>query len=369
MDNVKLPFKYTAEAMVHVFAETNIIFALDDLKKFDKNISCLNEFNIYAILSRPQYYFDNTSLRVTSRGIKFNIFDDNKNIVEKNVEYIFQIAFCEIELDDYVYKFAELSCEYPFNRVSITLEQCDDLVKYLSEKTKHLTTERESVIDAILGNKYLVDIEEVLLKVYEARGMEYWFEVLYVGQSQGKKVKSNAFERLQSPHEALQKILIDCHTTYKNRRIFIMAFNFVEKLMIVTGCVKSDKLTVTEEDDKEHTLKLIRDFSEAANDSTLDKKRQILNLTEAAMIHYFKPLYNTNYVNNFPSMKHGGYKHYYDLEYNTISISLGLMNSPPVALYTEENRATSKFDAIQYELFHNDRASFQDVFCHIAKRS
>ena len=37
------------------------------------------------------------------------------------------------------------------------------------------------------------------------------------------------------------------------------------------------------------------------------KYNQIINITEAAMINYFKPPYNINFIDNFPDKNHKGY--------------------------------------------------------------
>ena len=39
---------------------------------------------------------------------------------------------------------------------------------------------------------------------------------------------------------------------------------------------------------------------------------RIINITEAALINYFKPNYNEKFKNNFPNIEHLGYKYYYD---------------------------------------------------------
>ena len=40
--------------------------------------------------------------------------------------------------------------------------------------------------------------------------------------------------------------------------------------------------------------------------SNLPEEQQVINITEAALINYFKPIYNINFVENFPDVKHGG---------------------------------------------------------------
>lgn len=71
--------------------------------------------------------------------------------------------------------------------------------------------------------------------------------------------------------------------------------------------VKSDS------EDSEHIKNVI---------CNLPIENQVINIAEAAIINYFKPEYNKMYVENFPDVNHKGYKQYYDLDYNTLTVEI-----------------------------------------------
>ncbi len=99
--------------------------------------------------------------------------------------------------------------------------------------------------------------------------------------------------------------------------------------------------------------------------STLPKEKQVINIAEAAIINYFKPDYNTNFVDNFPSIKHKGYKQYYDLDYNCLDVELDMSfeGIPYLQLYTSTNRLDNPFHWIKYNLFNDpNRSNMTDIF-------
>ena len=99
--------------------------------------------------------------------------------------------------------------------------------------------------------------------------------------------------------------------------------------------------------------------------SNLPQLDQVINITEAALINYFKPEYNINFVENFPNENHKGYKQYFDLDYNALCVEIDLefdgLNW--VQLYSDTNKITTSFDFIQYQLYNdNNRLSMYDIF-------
>ncbi|HSH52245.1 MAG TPA: hypothetical protein VK982_11040 [Bacteroidales bacterium] len=99
--------------------------------------------------------------------------------------------------------------------------------------------------------------------------------------------------------------------------------------------------------------------------SNLPEEQQVINITEAALINYFKPIYNINFVENFPDVKHRGYKQYFDLDYNclVVEIDLEFDNSPVIQLYTQSNRINSMFDCVEYNLFNDpNRKNMYGIF-------
>lgn len=137
-------------------------------------------------------------------------------------------------------------------------------------------------------------------------------EVLYVGQSFGRKGERDALKRLKS-HETLQKILADTSYEDINYEIVITLWEFTPRLLSSMDGTKG--FQVSEQEDIQH-LKNVH----SAPPFFIDN--QIINITEGALINYFKPKYNKKLKNNFPYEGHKGYKFYYDYDYNTIVVEL-----------------------------------------------
>ncbi|CAM4489242.1 hypothetical protein PATY110618_21825 [Paenibacillus typhae] len=94
-------------------------------------------------------------------------------------------------------------------------------------------------------------------------------------------------------------------------------------------------------------------------------EEQVINITEAAIINYFKPYYNTNFIENFPSTEHTGYKQYYDLDYNCMSVELDLEfdSMPNIELHTDNNNIKNCWEFIQYNLSNDpNRRNMYEIF-------
>ena len=163
-------------------------------------------------------------------------------------------------------------------------------------------------------------------------------EVLYVGQSYGKKGDRDALIRLKS-HETLQKILIDILYEDINSELAITLWEFTPRL--ITSMDGRNDFLVTEKEDKQH-------FEKVLSAPPLIIDNQIINVTEAALINYFKPIYNVNFKNNFPDATHKGYTFYYNYDYNAITVELD-----PSCVNIEihsEHTGYSQFSPIKYLL-------------------
>ncbi|AIY72847.1 TPA: hypothetical protein ACLQU7_005697 [Bacillus tropicus] len=94
-----------------------------------------------------------------------------------------------------------------------------------------------------------------------------------------------------------------------NSEIAISLWEFTPRL--ITSIDGRNDFLVTDKEDKQHYNKVL-----SAPPLTIDK--QIINVTEAALIKYFKPKYNNKFKNNFPDIAHKGYRFYYNYDYNSI---------------------------------------------------
>lgn len=137
-------------------------------------------------------------------------------------------------------------------------------------------------------------------------------EVLYVGQSYGKKGDRDALKRLKS-HETLQKAMADILYEDINSEIAITLWQFTPRL--ITSIDGRKDFLVTDKEDKQH-------FDKVISSPPVFVDNQIINISEAALINYFKPKYNSDFKNNFPDVKHKGYTSYYDYDYNAITVEL-----------------------------------------------
>lgn len=152
-----------------------------------------------------------------------------------------------------------------------------------------------------------------ILYVYSAFSTEPLdCEVLYIGQSYGKEGNRDALTRLRS-HETLQKIMADVSHEDINSEIAITVWEFTPRL--ITSFDGRNGFLVSTEEDEKHLKKVL-----SAPPLYLDS--QIVNVTEAALINYYKPKYNEKFKNNFPDIGHKGYKFYYDYDYNAILVEL-----------------------------------------------
>ncbi|MFC8689698.1 hypothetical protein, partial [Brevibacillus porteri] len=163
-------------------------------------------------------------------------------------------------------------------------------------------------------------------------------EVLYIGQAYGKKGDRDALKRLES-HETLQKVLVDTLHEDINHEIAITLWDFTPRLL--TSIDGRNGFLVTDKEDKQHFEKVL-----SAPPLILDN--QIINVTEGALINYFKPKYNDKLKNNFPDIEHKGYKFYYDYDYNAITVELD-SSCVNTNIYTDHT-SYSQFSPIKYLL-------------------
>ena len=180
------------------------------------------------------------------------------------------------------------------------------------------------------------------------------FEVLYIGQAYGKDGNRTAFDRLEQ-HATLQKILTEYRNDHPDNHIYILLLE-IQKQLAMSFDGRSKEYMKTEEESDKHMKQVC---------CNLPEEDQVINITEAALINYFKTEYNINFVDNFPNENHKGYRQYYDLDYNSLLVELDLEfdHAPLIQLYTSTNRINSSFDFIRYQLFNdNERSNMYEIF-------
>jgi hypothetical protein len=309
-----------------------------------ESIKNKNRYHIYFILATPKITIENIS--VNEKGVSFRLV---KHLGKRDDYFDFEdIDILGMGMN---YNYAEISTCYPYSKLKISFNK-DYLKQFYENNIKGKININKS---EILQYKNLsIDCNRILDFMNERSSKTKEMEVLYVGQAYGKRGKRDALDRLHS-HEKLQKILIDCNSKYPHKRIYILLLEMSTQLFSGFNGI-SKEFMCSEEESEEHLKKVISD---------LPKEKQVINITEAAIINYFKPKYNINFVDNFPSVKHKGYGQYYDLDYNCINIELDMefYGMPYLQLYTPNNRLRNYYEAITYELFNDpNRSNMYDIF-------
>lgn len=322
--------KFSTEACLNVYAEKSYTFPVESLYDLDNGCKeSLDQTHIYAILCRPKYLFDPNSIIVHEYGVECLIVDYKGN------PFMYAGDF-EITHGSKAIDYSQLTV------------QCD------STRTKLIFKGLSP--DAGYDDYVAIDIDIVLLHGYRIQNLPFDFEVLYIGQAQGRECNRGTLERLES-HETLQKIVIENLNNVPEKRLYIMTFKFTEQQIVSFMGAQPDDI-----DDKKHFDDMVKEAIEISTVPPEERIRQVINITEAAMIHYFKPMYNIKFVNNFPSPQHKSYKRYYDLMYNMVNVDLCLQGTPQIVLRTETNKIESNLEFIQYKLFKKGRRSMFDLF-------
>ena len=313
--------KYLSEFGLNVYTSHKCIIPIEHLKFVKDN----RNYHIYSILSSPKVRYLKDSFRTTEKYLSFVLEIQRMDSFEK-IEVNRVIVGSHLN-----HRNLSLRCNYPYNNLEVEIDN-------------------DIATDQKMGG--------FILNAHDALGMFVdrvcEFEVLYIGQAFGKDGERIATDRLQS-HSSLQRILTDYYSSHPDKQLHVALFEFTPQIHAsfdgLTG-----KCIATNQEENDHLNDVI---------SNLLKYNQIINITEAAMINYFKPSYNKDFVDNFPDTGHKGYSQYYDLDYNSLVVEIDLEfdTAGLVQLFTATNRMNSSFDYIQYELFNDpNRKSMFDIF-------
>ena len=321
--------KYVFEAGLNVFTSFKTLIpveGLEDLSKRDKH-----NYHIYGILSYNQVFFNTEKTKTTEQGIQVGLFTMNGG----KKEYELPLWTISPDLD---YNQVELEISFPPTKMNVRIKD----ENFLSHHPEFICSELD-----IMAQELFQCVAEDFVDKQE-------FEVLYIGQAYGKDGNRTAFDRLEQ-HSTLQRILTQYRNDYPDKHIYILLLEIQKQLaMSFDGLSGKDIKTEAESD---------RHMKEVC--CNLPEGDQVINITEAALINYFKPEYNTNFVDNFPNENHKGYRQYYDLDNNALSVELDLEfeHAPIIQLYTSTNRINSSFDFVRYQLFNdNGRSNMYEIF-------
>lgn len=322
--------KYIFEAGLDVFTSYKTLIpveSLEELSKWD-----MHRYHIYGILSYNKIFFRKEKTIVTPKGIKVSLF-----VVSNGEEKEYDLPLLEVARD-LDYSKVSIAMSYPYTFFTLTINDLNFLESHPEVESTQITINAQMLFN--MFSYMLVEKQE--------------FEVLYIGQAYGKEGSRTAFDRLAS-HSTLQRILIDYQSEHPDKQIYILLLEFTPNLaMSFDGLSK--QYTKSEAESDQHMKDVI---------CNLPKDEQIINITEAALINYFKPEYNVNFVENFPDEQHKGYRQYFDLDYNTLVVEVDMEfdNASQIQLYTETNRINSCYDYIRYNLYNdNNRLNMYEIF-------
>ena len=319
--------KYSTEFALNIYTSYKSVIPVGHLEIVEKYDA--HRYHIYGILLAPKIFIKVDSVKKFREYFSVVLFSCDG---DKTTEYTVNVNLA-IDLD---HQKVNITSTYPYTILKVKIEDEDWC------KSHNIDNYFEFPATEIFDG-YAVHI---LPRVA--------YKVMYIGQSYGKRGERSALERLSS-HETLQKILIDVQRNYPEYEVKIMLLEMNCNLGIGMDTITAHTQK-SDEEDRAHMEAVLSD---------LPKEQQIINIAEAAMIHYFKPEYNSTFVENFPCPKHKSYQQYYELDYNDVTIELDMEfeRFPYIELYTDTARISSTWDFIHYQLDNSKcRESMYSMF-------
>ncbi len=143
-------------------------------------------------------------------------------------------------------------------------------------------------------------------------------DIVYIGQAFGDGTR-NALDRLRS-HSTLQKILADTAAKRPDEELVIVLAHYTDYQIFSTIDGRA-KNAILDDRDKDRWLNLL--------DNPLSEKNQI-SLAEAALIRYFRPIYNEIYKGSFPKEDQKILDDCYRLDFSGLVVEI---NSEDLGIY------------------------------------
>ena len=281
------------------------IFFPEDVERVKQALE--DKSHIYAILLSHKYYLKRNEIKKDKDGIYLPVFSPTKGSC-------FTIPFKVYEGIDHT--LITIDSQYPYERFSVTIED---------ENWKSQNPEKERYIE--------YNLSKISDKVLFLSFSDFDYKVLYIGQSYGKTGEREATDRLKN-HSTLQKILAECQNKYAGYNIHILLLDF-----------KQDQIGEVQQCGNLYTI--------ISSEPRFDEQ-QIINITEASLIHYFKPEYNKNFISNFPSEKHTSYSEIFDAGCTELAIDLTYLfeaeRYPSLSLHSNYHSITKVKNYIHYKL-------------------
>lgn len=187
------------------------------------------------------------------------------------------------------------------------------------------------------------------------------FEILYIGQAQGKKQSRTANDRLAN-HQTFQKIMSDVNQGILDYEIRILTFNVKETKMSTT---LGDNL-FQDNFSYEEIEKIIKDRNQLGSYSKkiqeeIDQFPSLesqINIVEAKLINYFKPRYNVMFKkDDVPNKSHSSYRDYFTQHFNSMIINFSQFaiesSFADCTFYTDSRNFNPRYELIDYQIDGN----------------
>lgn len=232
-------------------------------------------FHIYMICRRPRLTVDPASVQLDSDYLSGTFYAHHGEEVEERGFKIHNLTGSS----DLIF-----SSSYPYTEFSVV----DGDAKHISSGVfAHLVLMDGRHTD-------LVDLE-----------------VLYIGQAYGQGGSRTASDRLAG-HSTLQRIYSEVMRNTPHQEVWLVLCEF-EPLLLSFFDPRADEYETTEDEDKEHTREVL---------CAGINEHHAINFTEAALIRYFQPRYNSVFKDSFPSQSHSTYAECYKLDLNAICVEV-----------------------------------------------
>lgn len=266
--------KYISEFGLNMVSGFSVLMQQDSLTLVDQI-----GFNphIYIIGRRPKISLNPDSVIFTQESVSGEF---RKHIKDKYVSIPFKTRNMLNTYD------VSLKCDYPYTEYEIIENGSGDVI----------AKGKCALLLASFGSNYWEHMD---------------LEVLYVGQAYGKDGLRTAPDRLKK-HETLQGIYAEAIKNSPDHDIWLVLCTF-EPLLLSSFDGRQKEYATTTEQDTEHMSQVI---------NTDITEQQQINFTEAALIRYFKPSYNTTYKDSFPNPAHSTYSECYDIDLNMICVEV-----------------------------------------------
>ncbi len=303
--------KYTTEFLFHLRALQYVVVQPDELEKVTDEIWTANiePAHIYLVCRRPKISLAPDSLAFTDDEVtgSFRIWDGAD------------------------------TTEVPF-RTRNHLGTTDVTVQADYPGT------RFTILDAT-GDPLLTGNAATLMTTFGPTFSDHLkLEVLYAGQSFGFEGSRTAQDRLRS-HETLQGILAEALARSPDLDVWLVLISFEDPYIVASIDPKAET-TASDDEDNAHI--------EQVADTPISLQQEV-NLTEAMLIRYFDPPYNTMFRDSFPNPAHLSYSECYELDFHSVGIELDTeavncqlwsekqgatwLHIPTFSLHLEEDRA------------------------------